>query len=117
MSVTKSITAVLVLRAIDKGLFNLDSKVTDFLFAYGCFGKQRTTIRRLLAHTAGCFPGFLPPGLSTEEVENLETFVDAVCQLPPTFAPGSRCAYCPFAGYAVPGRVLVLADPGKRSYA
>ncbi|TEA11220.1 hypothetical protein C8034_v007969 [Colletotrichum sidae] len=31
MSVTKSITAILVLRAIDNGLFNLDSKVTNFL--------------------------------------------------------------------------------------
>src|SRR6187549_3803737 len=51
MSLSKSFTAALVLRAIDQGRFTLDTRVCDILPGFGTGGKQHVTVRMLLTHT------------------------------------------------------------------
>ncbi|KAJ4195445.1 hypothetical protein NW767_009767 [Fusarium falciforme] len=102
MSVSKSFTAALVLRAIDQGRFTLDTKVAEILSDFGVGGKQNVTIRQLLNHTAGTFRGFLPPGISAENLGNLYQYYASVASIP--------------IDYAVLGKILVVTDPKERNF-
>jgi CubicO group peptidase (beta-lactamase class C family) len=61
MSLSKSFTAALVLRAVDQGRLTLDTKAASIIPAFAAGGKQRVTVRHLLTHTAGTYAGLLPP--------------------------------------------------------
>jgi len=50
MSMSKAYTATLVLKAIDEGRFGLDTRIADLVPGFGALGKQRATLRQLLAH-------------------------------------------------------------------
>ncbi len=116
MSLSKSFTAALVLRAIDQGRFCLDTRVSELLPAFAAGGKGRVTVRMLLTHTAGTFAGMAPPGLAPAELGNLEKFVDVVSAIPAANTPGERVVYNTAASYAVLGQLLVVTDPAKRSF-
>ncbi|RMJ12520.1 hypothetical protein CDV36_007849 [Fusarium kuroshium] len=102
MSVSKSFTATLVLRSIDQGRFTLDTKVVEILPDFAAGGKQNVTLRQLLNHTAGTFRGFLPPGISAENLGNLDQYYASVASMP--------------IDYAVLGKILVATDPKERNF-
>ena len=52
-SVTKLFTAIAVLQLVDKGLLNLDDRITDILSLEGTKIPKEVTIRHLLTHTSG----------------------------------------------------------------
>ena len=52
-SASKAITAMLMHKLVENGLLNLDARVAEYLPAYGCNGKEHTTLRQLLSHRAG----------------------------------------------------------------
>jgi CubicO group peptidase (beta-lactamase class C family) len=116
MSLSKSFTAALILRAADQGRFTLDTRVADILPAFGAGGKQRATIRMLLTHTAGTFAGMAPPGMRPDELGNLAKFVDVVSAIAATNVPGERVVYNTAASYAVLGQILVATDPAGRAF-
>ncbi|KAJ4188751.1 hypothetical protein NW755_006240 [Fusarium falciforme] len=116
MSVSKSFTAALVLRAIDQGCFTMDTKVAEILPDFGVDDKQNVTIRQLLNHTVGTFRGFLPPGISAENLGNLDQYYASVASIPIEYVPGTHCVYNPFASYAVLGEILVVTDPKERNF-
>lgn len=116
MSLSKSFTAALVLRAIDQGRFTVDTHAADILPAFGVGGKQRVTIRMLLTHTAGTFAGMVPPGIRPDELGNLSKFVDVISAIPATNVPGERVVYNTAASYAVLGQILVATDPHQRAF-
>lgn len=118
MSISKSFTATLVLRAIDQGRFTLDTRVAELLPEFAAGGKQRVTIRQLLTHTAGTYAGFAPPPPLTlmNDMGDLPRNVAAVAGLPAAYTPGARVVYNPFASYAVLGQILVATDPAGRSF-
>lgn len=117
MSLSKSFTAALILRAIDQGRFSLDTRAADILPAFGTGGKQRATIRHLLTHSAGTYSSFgMPAPLEPQDLGNLAKNVQAVSIQPATFVPGERVIYNPFASYAVLGQILVDTDPAERSF-
>ena len=53
LSSTKPITAVCIAQLWERGLLELDDRVSKFVPEYANGGKQATTIRHLLTHTAG----------------------------------------------------------------
>lgn len=116
MSLSKSFTAALVLRAIDQGRFTLDTRVADIIPEFGAGGKQRVTIRMLLTHTAGTFAGMLPPGMAPSELGDLSKFVHIVSAIPAANVPGERVVYNTAASYAMLGQILVVTDPAKRAF-
>lgn len=116
MSVSKSFTASLGLRAIDHGRFNLDTKVCDILADFAAGGKQNVTIKSLLTHTAGTFRGFLRPGISGANMGDLGQYYKAICGMPLEYVPGRQCVYNPLASYAVLGKILVETDPKQRCF-
>jgi CubicO group peptidase (beta-lactamase class C family) len=87
-SVTKSFTALTVLRLAEKGRLSLDAPLSDYLpdFQSG----DRVTLRQLLTHTAG-----VPDFVSLDEAKST----------PLEFTPGQRLNYSN-TGYLVLGRVL-----------
>lgn len=117
MSLSKSFTAALTLKAIDQGRYSLDTCVADFIPEFAVGGKQRVTVRHLLTHTAGTYASFVPPApLAPTELGLLAKNVAAVSALPAANIPGERVVYNPFASYAVLGQLLVVSDPLNRSF-
>jgi CubicO group peptidase (beta-lactamase class C family) len=118
MSLTKSFTAALVLRAIDQGRFTLDTRVAEIVPVFASGGKQNVTVRQLLNHTGGAYASILPapPSLQPMELGDLAKTSAAFSAMPAAYAPGTRCVYSPLAGIGVLGHMLVLTDPAKRSF-
>lgn len=52
-STTKGITALTVPAAVSRGLLSYDAKVADYWPEFAQAGKERVTVRQLLAHQAG----------------------------------------------------------------
>ncbi|BBY33451.1 hydrolase [Mycolicibacter minnesotensis] len=52
-STAKAITSTVMHMLVERGAFSLDDRVSDYLPDYGRHGKQRTTIRHVMTHSAG----------------------------------------------------------------
>lgn len=52
-STAKGITATVVHMLVERGVFALDDKVCEYLPSYTSHGKDRTTIRHVMTHSAG----------------------------------------------------------------
>jgi len=116
MSMSKAYTATLVLKAIDEGRFGLDTRIADLVPGFGALGKQRATLRQLLAHTAGLPFGLVPPPLGLDRVGNLAVKAAAMSALPAAYSPGTKCIYTSGLGYDLLGQILVKTDPKKRGF-
>lgn len=118
MSMTKSFTAALVLRAIDQGRFTLDTRIAEILPEYGVWGKQHVTVRQLLNHTGGAFATIIPapPGITPLDLGDLAKNVAAWSAQPVAYIPGTRSSYSPLAGIGILGYLLVVTDPAGRAY-
>lgn len=117
MSLSKSFTAALVLRAVDQGKLTLDTPAASIIPAFAAGGKQRVTVRHLLTHTGGTYAGLLPPPpLTPPEMGDLAKNVQAVSALPAANRPGERVVYNPFASFAVLAQMLVEIDSRGRSF-
>ena len=50
---SKCVTAMLAMHLVERGRLGLDEPVSAVLKGFGCFGKERITLRHLLTHRAG----------------------------------------------------------------
>ncbi|MFT3755706.1 MAG: serine hydrolase domain-containing protein [Pseudoxanthomonas sp.] len=116
MSMSKAYTAVLALRAIEQGLFTLETKVADLMPGFGIKGKQDATMRQLLCHTAGLPTALVSPPLPLTAVGQLKRLADAACKLDVVYPPGTRCAYTSGNGHDLVGQIVVNTDPKRRSF-
>ncbi len=114
-SVTKAITNVLVLRAIELGRMALTSRISDLVPAFSGSGRELITVQHLLTHTSGLPIVFaIRPDLY---IDRFDEMVAAVCQsIRPAQPPGEQVAYSPMANHVLLGEALRRTDPGKRSY-
>ncbi|MFI6679390.1 serine hydrolase domain-containing protein [Kribbella sp. NPDC050469] len=106
-SVTKTVTATVVLQLVAEGKIKLDAPVSDYLPTLGI--DRRITMRMLLQHTSGLFnytgdtyDGKFTPGITVagqEWVDNRfrsyqpEELVKVALSKPPVFAPGTDQRY------------------------
>lgn len=110
-SVTKTLTAALVLQLVEEDLLDLDAPVRKALpdFRLGDEDAAATiTARQLLSHTSG-FEGdvFTDTGKGDDCIER---YVDLLADIPQLFAPGALWSYNN-AGFCVLGRIVeVLRD-------
>jgi CubicO group peptidase (beta-lactamase class C family) len=114
-SVTKAITNVLVLRAIELGRFALTTRISDVVPEFSGGLRNEITIHHLLTHTSGLPIVFAPkPDMY---IDRLDEVVAAVCaNIRPVEPPGERVAYSPMANHALLGEALRRTDPQRRSY-
>ncbi len=110
LSVTKALTNVLVLAAIERGHFALTSKVADIIpeFLGGDRfrgrGKAAVTVKHLLTHSAALpsTPYPLPP----LELGDLAATVAAICELDVVGTPGAAVNYSPALNHALLGEIV-----------
>ncbi|HEU5484391.1 MAG TPA: serine hydrolase domain-containing protein [Microlunatus sp.] len=106
-SVTKIITATLVMQLVDDGRVGLDDPVDRHLPQFRTADREmsrRITIRHLLSHTGGFSGDLWAP--TTTGPEALRRFVDdLVSNAAQLSAPGERFSYCN-AGFGVLGRLV-----------
>ncbi|MFJ7200291.1 MULTISPECIES: serine hydrolase domain-containing protein [unclassified Streptomyces] len=105
-SITKVVTATLVMQLVEEGLLDLDLPVVDVLPEFRIADAEagrRVTPRRLLSHTAG-FEGdiFTDTGKGDD---CLERYVGVLRDVPQLFAPGEMFSYNN-AGYCLLGRIV-----------
>ncbi|WP_235965543.1 serine hydrolase domain-containing protein [Micromonospora rubida] len=93
-SITKVYTSILALQQVDRGRFDLASRVVDHLPGFTGAGKDRVTVSMLLTHTSG-----LPVGAK-------------VTGLPDDAARRAAVLSTPLVGGAVPGKVFRYSSVG-----
>jgi CubicO group peptidase (beta-lactamase class C family) len=114
-SVTKAITSVLVLRAIELGRFALTTPISDLVPEFSGASREEIRIHHLLSHTSGLPIVFaIKPDMY---IDRLDEIIAAVCgNIRPAEPPGMRAAYSPMANHALLGEALRRTDPQRRSY-
>lgn len=105
-SVTKVLTATLIMQLVDAGLVSLDAPVLRYLphlYLDAAPAPASLQVRHLLNHTSGIDGDFF---LDTGRNEDaLEKYVAGCAELPLLSAPGKHFSYCN-AGYAMLGRII-----------
>lgn len=108
-SVSKVIaTTSAAMLLFDRGLFDLDARVGDILpgFVIGmapASGKERVTLRMLLAHSSGML-SYAP---LFHEYRTPDSLLRAILQLPLEAPPGQRTDYSDF-GYILLGKIIEI---------
>lgn len=86
-SAAKAMTATVVHMLVERGVFSLDDRVCDYIPSYTSHGKDRTTIRHVLTHSAGVpFPTGPKPDL--RRADDHEYAQQMLGQLRPFYRPG-----------------------------
>jgi CubicO group peptidase (beta-lactamase class C family) len=113
-SVTKAFVNVLVLRAVERGLFGLTTKMVDIVPEFAGAPRDRSTILNFLTHTTG-MPGVWEPKPGVPW-DRLDDAVAGVCEhIHGTTEPGTRCDYAPMANHALLAEALRRTDPAGRT--
>ncbi|TDK91585.1 class A beta-lactamase-related serine hydrolase [Mycobacterium paragordonae] len=91
-SAAKGITATVVHMLVDQGVFALDDRVCEYIPSYTSHGKDKTTIRHVLTHSAGVpFPTGPKPDL--RRADDHEYAQEQLGKLRPLYPPGRMHMY------------------------
>lgn len=86
-SASKGITATVIHLLVERGVFDLDDRVCEYIPSYTSHGKDRTTIRHVLNHSAGVpFPTGPRPDL--KRADDHEYAQEQLGKLRPLYRPG-----------------------------
>jgi len=86
-SAAKAITATVVHMLVERGYFALDDRVCEYLPSYTGHGKDRTTIRHVMTHSAGVpFPPRRRPDVT--RADDSEYAREKLGELRPLYRPG-----------------------------
>lgn len=86
-SAAKAITVTVLHMLIERGVLGLDDRVCDYLPGYTSHGKDRTTIRHVLTHSAGV-PIPTGPRPDLNRADDSEYAREQLSQLRPLYPPG-----------------------------
>jgi CubicO group peptidase (beta-lactamase class C family) len=103
----KPLTAVAIAQSLERGLLSLDDPVARFIPEFATHGKESSTIRHLLTHTAGFRDADkLPSDLGWEET------IARICATPAEadWPPGKRAGYQYFSSWFVLGEMVRRLD-------
>lgn len=113
-SVTKTMTASLLLLLVDEGRIDLDKPVRHYLRDFAIADAQATqtiTVRQLLNHTNGIAGDFFPEDPHSGD-NPIARYVDRCYQLPMAHPVGEYCAYSN-AAFVIAGRVIEVVTGGS----
>ncbi|WP_162932477.1 serine hydrolase domain-containing protein [Solimonas sp. K1W22B-7] len=91
-SASKAISAMLIHKLAEQGKLQLDARVADYLPEYGNNGKEKTTLRQLLAHRAG-IPEVPLKNVDPTVLNDFDTIVRLLCASKPNAAHGRQQSY------------------------
>jgi len=81
-SASKAITALLVHKLAEEGKLRLDDRVSEYIPEFSAHGKERVTIRQLLAHRAG-IPQLPLRHADPSLLRHWDAMVSMLCMAPP----------------------------------
>lgn len=110
-SLTKPVataSSILVLR--DQRRLKLDDRVSDFLPAYACLGKEDTRLKHLLTHTSG-LPAYTDAAALKEGWGSVcpDRVIEKICGLQALTEPGEHFRYSCL-GYIVAARIVEVVS-------
>ena len=106
-SISKVMTACLIMQLVDEGKIELDKPVKMYLQDFSIADAEATemiTVRQLLNHTSGISGDFFPDD-ARQGGNLIARFVDRCYQLPLAHPVGEYCSYSN-AAYAIAGRLI-----------
>lgn len=90
-SCTKTVTSLAVLMLVDRGLIDLNERVSHYWPGFEQNGKQDILVRHLLSHTSG-LSGWQEP-LSTEDLYDVHESTEMLARQAPWWEPGTAFGY------------------------
>jgi len=112
-SATKGMAAMVMALAHSRGWLDYDARVADVWPEFAANGKERVTVRQLLAHQAGLF-GFDEP-VDREVVADLDRLAAVMARQTPEWPPGTRQAYHAISLGFYEGELIRRVDPQHRT--
>ena len=112
-STTKGLAAMAMALCESRGLFDYDEQVSKYWPEFAQQGKDKTTIRQLLAHQAGLFA--LDERVDTRIEADLDKLAVILARQKPAWEPGTRQAYHAVTLGFYEGELLRRVDPKHRS--
>jgi CubicO group peptidase (beta-lactamase class C family) len=112
-SATKGIAAMTLALAHSRGWLDYDERVSAYWPEFAQQGKEKATVRQLLAHQAGLF-AFGEP-VDKAVVADLDRLAVVLARQKPEWEPGSRLAYHAITLGFYEGELLRRVDPQHRS--
>ena len=104
MSCTKPIGAVAIAQLWERGLLDLDDRVSKFIPAFAAGGKEAITIRHILTHTGGFRVG--PRRPTTEWNQTIAEL--CATHIEPGWIPGKKAGYHPTSSWFILGEIVRL---------
>jgi CubicO group peptidase (beta-lactamase class C family) len=112
-SATKGLAAMTLALAHSHGWLDYDERVCAYWPEFAQQGKERTTVRQLLAHQAGLFAIDEPVG--REDVADLDRLAVILARQKPAWEPGTRQAYHALTLGFYESELIRRVDPRHRS--
>lgn len=112
-SATKGLAAMTLALAHSRGWLDYDERVCKYWPEFAQNGKEKITVRQLLAHQAGLFA--LDEPVFKETVADLDRLAAVLARQKPAWAPGERQAYHAVTIGFYEGELLRRIDPQHRS--
>lgn len=112
-STSKGVTAIATAVAHSRGLFDLDEPVATYWPQFAHNGKERVTVRQLLAYQAGLCAVDEP--LDVGVLADLDRVADVVARQAPAWKPGTRHGYHALTLGFYQGELIRRVDPARRS--
>lgn len=112
-STTKGIAAMAMAVAHSKGLFQLDEPVATYWPEFAVAGKERITVRQLLAHQGGL--SALDEPLDEKKLADLDFIAAVIAKQAPAWEPGTRHGYHGFTLGLYENELIRRVDPQHRS--
>ena len=112
-SATKGMAAMTLAVAHSRGWLDYDELVRTYWPEFARNGKEKITVRQLLAHQAGLFAFDEPVGKNV--VSDLDRLAEVLARQKPAWEPGTRQAYHAVTLGFYEGELLRRVDPQHRS--
>jgi CubicO group peptidase (beta-lactamase class C family) len=112
-SATKGMAAMALALAHSRGWLDYEERVASYWPEFAQAGKERVTVRQLLAHQAGLFAFGEPVDRSV--VADLDRLAVVLARQKPAWEPGTRQAYHAITLGFYEGELLRRVDPRHRS--
>ena len=112
-SATKGLAAMTLALAHSRGWLDYEERVCTYWPEFAQNGKERITVRQLLAHQAGLFAFDEPVDRGT--VADLDRLAAVMARQRPAWEPGTRLAYHALTIGFYEGELLRRVDPRHRS--
>jgi CubicO group peptidase (beta-lactamase class C family) len=112
-STTKGLAAMTLALAHSRGWLDYDERICEYWPEFAQQGKERITVRQLLAHQAGLFA--LDPPVDRGVVADLDRLAVVLARQKPAWEPGTRQGYHAITLGYYESELLRRVDPKHRS--